>query len=398
MKIGILREEKIPLDSRVALTPTQCRFLMDKYPFIDIVVRNSNHRCFSDDMYRNNGVMVVDELYDCDVLIGIKEVPISSLINDKTYLFFSHTIKGQKYNRRLLSSMIEKNIRMIDYEVLTNNKRRMIGFGKYAGIVGAYNGFLCYGLKHNIYRLKPAYSCFDRLEMEKELSNIVLNNEKIIITGKGRVGQGIMEIINTLSIKEVSKKDFINNNFNEPVCVNLDFTDYYERIDGGEFTRSDFLRNNKKYKSVFMKFAAVGDIFIAGHYYSQNAPFLFTRENAKCSEFNLSVIADVSCDINGPVASTIRSSTILNPIYGYNPIKEKEDDFRKDGVIAVMAVDNLPCELPKDASQDFGKELVNKVFPLLVKENDSILENATICKNGRLTKNFEYLECFLDND
>lgn len=397
MKIGILREEKVPLDSRVALTPSQCRVLMDTYPFINIVVRSSNHRCFSDDMYRINGILVVDSLDDCDILFGIKEVPISSLINDKTYLFFSHTIKGQEYNRGLLSSMIQKKIKMIDYETISSNNKRMIGFGRYAGVVGAYNAFLCYGLKKNIYRLKPAHSCSDRAEMEKEFNKIILKNEKIIVTGKGRVGKGIMEIINDLSIREVSKSEFLNNNFNEPVCVNLDFLDYYERVDGGRATKSHFFKKYSEYKSSFMKYASVGNIFIAGHYYNQGSPFLFTREDAKNGNFNLSVIADVSCDINGPVASTIRPSTISNPIYGYNAKKEIEDDFMKDGVIAVMAVDNLPCELPKDASLDFGKEIISKIFPLLVKGNNVILSNATICKDGFLTDNFEYLKEFISS-
>ena len=399
MKIGILREEKIPLDRRVALTPEQCRLVMDKYPSIEILVRSSAHRCYSDDMYQELGIQVVDQLDDCDILIGIKEVPVNSLIKNKTYLFFSHTIKKQEYNRDLLLAMVNSNIQMIDYEVLKNDHgKRIIGFGRYAGVVGAYNGLLAYGLKKKLYRLKPAYSCRDRKEMEMEFKKILLRNEKIIVTGKGRVGKGIMEIINSLAIREVSKTDFIEKSFSEPVCVHLDYMDYYERKDDGVFIKNDFYNNPDKYRSSFMKFASVGDIFIAGHYYSKDAPFLFTRDDAKKSDFNLSVIADVSCDIDGPVASTIRPSTILNPIYGYNPLLEKEDDFTNNSVIAVMAVDNLPCELPKDASLDFGEELINNIFPLLVQENNDTILDATICKEGKLTLNFEYLTDFLYQD
>ncbi len=396
MKIGILREEKVPLDKRVALTPEQCKFVMDKYPFIEIVVRKSEHRCYSDDNYRSIGIEVVDKLDDCDILLGIKEVPIESLITDKKYLFFSHTIKKQEYNRDLLLAMLNNNIQMIDYEVLKNGYgKRVIGFGRYAGVVGAYNGFLTYGLKNNLYTLKPAYNCVDRKEMELEFNKIILNNEKIIVTGKGRVGEGIMEIINSLEIRVVSEREFMNSSFNEPVCVHLDYMDYYERKDGKEFVKSDFYNNPEQYQSSFMKFARFGDIFLAGHYYSKDAPFLFTREDAKKSIFNLSVVADISCDIDGPIASTIRPSTILDPIYGYNPILEIEDDFINNGVIAVMAVDNLPCELPKDASLDFGQELIDSVFPLLVQESNSAILDATICKEGKLMPKFDYLKDFV---
>jgi len=393
MKLGILREEKKPLDSRVPLTPDQCVFLMNKFPEIKIFVRSSGHRCFSDNDYKKLGLEVVEELDHCDVLLGIKEVPVESLIRNKTYLFFSHTIKGQEYNRKLLKSLIINNIRMIDYEVLKNNRgSRIIGFGRYAGVVGAYNCFLTHGLKNKLYNLKPAYKCRDRVEMESELKKICLKNERIIITGKGRVSGGIIEIINKLGIKEVSKDEFITEKFDVPVFTNLDFMDYYIRIDGLKSTKKDFLKNPNQYKSIFMNFAANADILITGHYYDSNAPYIFTRDDAKSKNFSLKIISDISCDINGPIATTIRSSTIYRPIYGYNPITEKEDDFMKHNVIAVMAVDNLPCELPLDASFDFGNELVKNVIPLLIQDNNLIINNATICKNGKLNDNYLYLE------
>ena len=145
-----------------------------------------------------------------------------------------------------------------------------------------------------------------------------------------------------------------------------------------------------------MKFAKKADIFIAGHYYAEGSPYLFSKKDAKNINFNIKVVGDISCDINGPIASTIRPSSIKNPIYGYNPITEKEDDFQKKDVIAVMAVDNLPCELPKNASEDFGNELIKKILPKLLKNtNDILIKNATICKNGLLTKKFNYLEKFI---
>ena len=400
MKIGVLKEEKVPADKRVPLTPKQCRLLLDTYPDIEISVKSSPIRCFSDAMYIAEGIDVVDDLNDCDVLIGVKEVPKESLIANKTYLYFSHTIKEQFYNRELLLKMIELNISMVDYEVLRNKQgKRLLGFGRYAGIVGAYNGFLTYGLKSGKYNLKEAHNCEDRIEMESEMSKIKLSNEKIIVTGNGRVGNGIMEIMEKSNIREVSKLEFIQDTFNEAVFVHLNTMDYNVKKDGSITVKQEFYSNPELFKSSFMDYAIHADIFIAGHYYSSGSPFLFTREDAKSPDFNLKVVADVSCDINGPVACTIKPSTIANPIYGYDKHSEQEIDFRNEGAIAVMAVDNLPCELPKDASEDFGNEMLAKIIPsLLISDDEQIIANATICKAGDLTPNFEYLRNYVNGN
>jgi len=398
MKIGVLKEEKVPADKRVPLTPKQCRLLLDTYPDIEISVKSSAIRCFSDAMYIAEGIDVVDDLNDCDVLIGVKEVPKESLIANKTYLYFSHTIKEQFYNRELLLKMIELNITMVDYEVLRNKQgKRLLGFGRYAGIVGAYNGFLTYGLKSGKYNLKEAHNCEDRIEMESEMSKIKLSNEKIIVTGNGRVGNGIMEIMEKSNIREVSKLEFIQDTFNEAVFVHLNTMDYNVKKDGSITVKQEFYSNPELFKSSFMDYAIHADIFIAGHYYSYGSPYLFTREDAKSPDFNLKVVADVSCDINGPVACTIKPSTIANPIYGYDKQSEQKIDFRNEGAIAVMAVDNLPCELPKDASEDFGNEMLAKIIPsLLISDDEQIIANATICKAGDLTPNFEYLRNYIN--
>ena len=400
MKIGVLKEEKIPADKRVPLTPKQCRQLLDTYPDIEISVKSSAIRCFSDDMYIAEGITIVDDLSDCDVLIGVKEVPKESLIANKTYLYFSHTIKEQSYNRGLLLEMIELNISMVDYEVLRNKQgNRLLGFGRYAGIVGAYNGFLTYGLKSGKYNLKEAHNCEDRIEMESEMSKIKLSNEKFIVTGNGRVGNGIMEIMEESNIREVSKSDFLTKTFNEAVFVHLNFMDYNVKKDGSSAVKQEFYSNPELFKSSFMDYAIHADIFIAGHYYSSGSPYLFTRQDAKSPDFNLKVVADVSCDINGPVACTIKPSTISNPIYGYDKQTEQEVDFRNEDAIAVMAVDNLPCELPKDASEDFGNEMMYKILPsLIVSDDEQIIANATICKAGDLTQNFEYLRNYVNGN
>ena len=399
MKLGILREEKVPVDKRTPFSPTQCKIIISDFPNLEIYVQSSKHRCFSDKEYISKGISVLDDISFCDILFGIKEVPVSSLIPNKIYLYFSHIIKKQKYNRDLLIKMIELNIKMIDYEVINdNNGKRLLGFGKFAGIIGAYNTFLTYGLKTSLYNLKPAYKCHDQIQMEKQLNKIKLVDERIIVTGKGRVGSGIIEILNKLEIKQVSVEQFLNDIFDEPVYVHLNTMDYNVRKDNRLMAKEDFYNNPHMYESSFMKYANKADIFIAGHYYSTGSPYLFTRQDAKSSDFNLKVIGDISCDINGPVASTIRSSSIENPIYGYNVETEEEDDFLKNDVIAVMAVDNLPCELPKDSSKYFGNKIIEHILPLFTHDENLVLERATICQDGDLTNNFEYLRDFVSKD
>ena len=397
MKIGLIKECKFPVDKRVVMTPYQCELFKQKFPQIELVVQSSEYRCFTDEEYMLSEIDIVNDVSDCDILFGVKEVPLELLLYGKTYFFFSHTIKMQPYNRNLLACMLDLNVRMIDYEVLKNNGRRLLGFGRYAGVVGCYNGILTYGKRTHHFNLKPAYLCNDRKELESELKKVNLGNSKIIVTGNGRVGKGALEIIKLLGIKEVSKADFKNYEYDIPVYVHIDFSDYNARIDGSTFLSNDFFSNPKLFRSTFMDYASCADILIAGHYYAQGSPYLFTREDVKSPLFNIRTVADISCDINGPIASTIRSSTIQNPIYGYNPETETEDEFDKDSVISVMAVDNLPCELPKDSSEDFGSQMLNEIFPLLFDCKDSdVIKDATICENGDLTSNFEYLRDFLE--
>jgi saccharopine dehydrogenase (NAD+, L-lysine-forming) len=395
MLLGILREEKIPADKRVPFSPKQCKEIIDNFSDIEIVIQSSSIRCYSDEEYIKHDISVVDDISISDILFGVKEVPESKLIPNKTYFYFSHTIKKQEYNRDLLIKMIALNITMIDYEVLkSSNGHRLLGFGRYAGIIGAYNAFVTYGLKYSLFSLKAANKCINRIEMEQEMKKIKLSNERFVVTGKGRVGAGILETLNKLNITEVTSADYLNNKYDFPVFVNIDTMDYNQRCDNNSEDFYDFINNPGSYESSFMKYACKSDVFIAGHYYGSGSPFLFTRENVRSSDFNISVVADISCDIDGPVATTIRSSSILDPIYGYNPLTESEDDFTKHNIVAVMAVDNLPCELPRDSSEDFGNQLIQNVIPLL--DTDSkILNNATLCKDGKLTENFEYLRDYI---
>ena len=399
VKIGIIKEGKNPPDKRVALTPSQCEYILNNYPDVEVYVQASNIRKFKDEEYQKLGVAVLESVEDCDILIGVKEVPIEQLIPNKKYLFFSHTFKEQPYNRELLKAVLDKNIQLIDWEVIKDTKgRRLIAFGRYAGIVGCYNGLLAYGKKSGTYNLKPAHECDDRADMEAQLVNVKLpSNFKIVITGHGRVGGGAMEIINKLGLKEVNSPDFLIKDFNEPVFTQLAVDEYNAKADGSSFSKADFYNDPSNFVSVFNQYASIADMYIACHYWDSEAPYIFTRDDAKAKNWNIKIVADISCDIDCAIASTLRPSTITDPLYGYNPITESEDDFMKEGVIGVMAVDNLPCELPLDASVDFGEMFLEHVLePLIGNDPDDIIGRASETKNGQLTEHFAYLRNYVD--
>lgn len=398
MKIGIIKERKNPPDRRVVLTPNECKRLLKKYPNLSIEVESSDNRFFTDEDYINKGILVVNNVENCDVLLGVKEVPIENLIPNKKYFFFSHTIKKQPYNRKLLQAILAKKIELYDHEVIVNEKgMRLVAFGRYAGIVGAYNGFRTFGLKHNIFNMPKAEDLHDQLMLIHELQKITLPNIKVVLTGKGRVGNGAKEMLKGMQMREVTVKDFLSKTFNEPVFVQIDVLDYNKRKDGQVKNMQDFFDNPNEYESNFMRFARVADMYIACHFFGSGSPYIFTREDAKSKEFKIRVVADISCDIDGPVASTIRSSTIANPIYGYNPETEQEVNFKNKKAIAVMAVDNLPCELPKDASEGFGESFSKNVIPAFFNnDKDGVLHRARMTQNGKLTERFKYLQDFVD--
>ena len=399
MKIGLIKEGKNPPDKRVPLSPKQCKWITEKYPDVELVVQKSQIRRYKDQEYLNEGITLVDNIEDCDVLLGVKEVPIDQLIPNKKYFFFSHTLKKQPYNRKLLQAIINKKIQLIDWETITNAKRqRLIAFGRFAGIVGCYNGLLGYGLKSKRYSLKRAHKCEDRQEMEEELHKLSLPKDfKLVLTGGGRVGKGALEVIAKTDIKKVSPKDFLAKEFNFPVYTQLDVEDYISRDDNKSFDKAVFFKDPVGHSSIFMKYAKVADLYIACHYWDNRSPFIFTRKDILHPNWKISVVADVSCDIDGPVACTLRSSTIADPFYGYDPHSQKEVDFQYENSIGVMAVDNLPCELPKDASFEFGKMFIDHVLePLTGNDPENIIYRASETLDGKLTPQFEYLKDYLD--
>ncbi len=398
MKFGIIAERKNPPDRRVVLSPKACQKVVANHSKASLIVEPSQIRVFKDDAYKEHGLEVASKMQDCDVLLGVKEVPIKDLIPNKKYFFFSHTIKKQPYNRKLLQAVLEKNIELYDHEVITNQKgQRLVAFGRYAGIVGAYNAFRTYGFKHNLFTLPKAETLIDQQALIDELKKLELPKIKIVLTGKGRVGSGAVEMFTGMGLRQVEVDAYLNSSFDEAVYCQIDVSDYNVRIDGTKGNYQDFFDYPEKYKSNFFRFAKVTDLYIAGHFYGDGAPYLFTREDAKNADFKISVVADISCDVDGPVASTIRASTIADPMYGYNPITEKETDFKANNAIAVMAVDNLPCELPSDASNGFGTAFLEYVIPAFFNnDKDGILERARMTQNGKLTERYTYLQDYVD--
>lgn len=399
MKIGIIREGKNPPDKRVALLPEQCRELVELFPQISIVVQPSEVRCVKDTEYAAAGFPLEEDLSHCDVLLGIKEVPIQQLIPNKTYFFFSHTLKKQKHNQKLLRAVLDKNIMLIDYECLTNEREeRIIAFGRFAGVVGAYNGIMTYGKRYHLFNLLPAHECFDLAHLMTEFKKVKLPPIKIVMTGGGRVAKGAMEVLDAMHIRRVDPVPFLNETFDEPVYTQLSSRDYHSYQHQGqpqsiEWNPQDFYKNPQHYQSRFFQYANTADLLITTAYWNPSAPVLFTKEQMRSPEFRIRIIADISCDIDGSIPATIRSTTIEDPLFDYNPFTEKEEKpFSGDNTITVMAIDNLPCELPRDASGFFGRQIIQNVMPHFFNgDSESVLERATMTKGGRLTERFSYL-------
>lgn len=399
LKVGILRETKNPPDRRVPLTPPQVVTLQELYPHVEFYVQPSDYRAYSNDEYEYLDIPLKEDLRDCDILLGVKEVDKRTFIPGKTYLFFAHVAKKQPHNRDMFHEMASARLNLIDLELLTTDDgQRVVAFGKYAGIVGAYNALRARGIKTNKFRLKPAYQCRDLDEMWAGLRLIEIKNDlRVLVTGGGRVSGGIMETLAVCNIEKVSPDDYLNRQYEVPVYTQLLPEHYLKHRTGKPFDFINMKQHPAEYESVFMPYAKKTDILITGHFWDPRSPKFFSKEDMKSPDFRISVIADVSCDINGGIPSTLRATTISDPFYAYNPFTEAEDpEFSRPSNITVMSIDNLPGELPRDASLDFGNQLISNVMHDLLMQNLSpMIKRATILENGRLTEKYSYLEDYL---
>jgi alanine dehydrogenase len=400
MQFGIIKERKNPPDRRVVFTPEELVRLQKEYPEATIKVESSDIRVFNDEAYKNLGIEVAADISDCDVFFGVKEIPVEYLIPNKKYFFFSHTIKKQAQNRKLLQAVLEKNIELYDHETIVDlNNRRLIGFGRYAGIVGAYNGFRAFGIKYDLYTIPKAETLQSKEDLITRLKRQTLPNIKIVLTGHGKVGMGAKEILDGMKVKQVNVDDFLSKIYTQPVYCQIDVLDYNKRLDTQVLDDNDFYKNPKDYTSNFERFTKVADIFIAGHFHGNESPDILTREMLNAPDCKIKVVADISCDVDGPIACTLKASTIAEPFFGYLPSENKEVPYTHPGSIMVMSVDNLPCELPKDASEGFGEMFMKHVIPAFFNgDKDGILARAKITEKGKLTPRFAYLQDYVDGE
>ncbi len=399
IRIGLIKERKKHPDERVALTPKQCAHIHHHYPGIKVLVEPSDSRCYSNEEYEDQGVELTDDLGNCDILLGIKEVPGAHLIAGKTYFFFSHTKKKQPHNQDLMHALIEKRIRMIDYECITyNDEQRILGFGLFAGIVGAHNGLLTYGRKFGLYDLPPAHSVKNYRDMIAAYEQLKLPNVKIVVTGSGKVTAGVLDIFTKLDIEGVEPSDFLTHEYEYPVFTHLKGAGLYARKDNDLFHRDDFHAHPEAYKCLFSSYVNQADILMNGIYWEQRIARLFNKEDIKRNDWRLKVISDITCDIDGSVPINMGSSTIADPVYGVerSTLQRVAPYQNTRDIIDVMAVDNLPNELPRDASEYFGLHFEKYILPEVLKDDSDILRRATICADGRLTPRYEYLSDYAD--
>lgn len=392
IKIGLIREGKIPADNRVALTPAQCKWIHKNSSTVQVLAQSSEGRCFSDREYQSAGVELREDMSDCDILLGIKEVPPQQLIPGKTYLFFSHTKKKQAHNQPLLRTILDKKITLIDYECLEHEDgQRIIGFGFFAGVVGAHNGLMAYGKRTGLFNLARVYKQRSFRELIHNYFGLRLPNVKIAVTGSGRVAHGILEIMNLVGIHEVEPDDYLVRRFSYPVYTQLKGADLYRHTLTGKYNRLDFHEHPDAYTCTFLPYAAQTDILMNGVYWDKNVPRLFEKEAVKEDSFIIQTIADITDDANGSVPINLGDQTIEDPVYGVNRHSlEKTAPYEKDS-IDLMAVGNLPNELPRDASRYFGEQLIKHVLEDLVGNGSAVIERATMVKKGELTAHYEYL-------
>jgi saccharopine dehydrogenase (NAD+, L-lysine forming) len=392
LTIGLIKEGKVPADNRVAFTPQQCQWLQRQYPELRIIVQSCPIRCFSDKEYASAGIEVKADLQDCDILLGIKEVPKDQLVADKTYFFFSHTKKKQAANQAMFQAILEDHITLIDYECLTHEDgQRILGFGFFAGVVGAHNGIVAYGQRTGAFELERVYKSKHFKALIHTYFGLRLPPIKVAVTGTGRVSSGVLEIMNLMGIKEVEPEEYVRKDFAYPVFVHLRGQDLYGHKVTGGYRRERFHLQPGDYECLFEPYLSTTDILMNGIYWSPEIPPLFSMEDLKRPDFRITTIADITNDLRGSVPCNIGDSTIEDPVYGVDKRTGKKTAPYLPDSIDIMAIGNLPNELPRDASQYFGEQFIKFVLPELWKKHSDVLERATMVKGGHLTHAFEYL-------
>ena len=405
--LGIIRESRKD-ETRTPLAPKHIKELKKKFPGIKINIQSSKKRCFNDEEYSKTGATINEDLNFSDLILGVKEVDTNILLNRKKYLFFSHTSKIQPDNsaaaqgtpgmdkKDLLKKILEKKITLIDYDNIRNSAgARYLGFGRFSGIVGCYNSLALYENFLNNLKLPRAFEINNYTLLKNTLTNQKFSKIKILITGDGRVSKGVLELLQFTNINQVSKDVFIKKKFDEPVFCNLKTSDYVTENPVNEFDLQHFIKNPKKYVSIAEKYLVQTDLLISAHYWDPESPKIFELKNLY--KFNkLQVIGDITCDINGSIPTTLKSTSIEEPYFYLDRNKHNEIKASSNS-LAIMAVDNLPSELSRDSSEEFGDGIVSKILPYIINHDDGRIHNATIIKNGNFLPKYSYLKKYISN-
>ena len=392
IRIGLIRESKIPADNRVALIPSQCKWLQKNFPSLRIYVQPSPQRCFTDKEYASAGAEIREDLADCDFLFGIKEVAADQLIPGKKYLFFSHTRKLQPYNQLLFQSMLKKKITLIDYECMEHDDgQRILGFGFFAGVVGAHNGIMAYGNRTGLYKLERVYKQPNFRQLIHTYFGLKLPNIKVAITGSGRVAHGLLEVMNLMGIIEVEPDEYLERDFTYPVFTQLKGSSLYKHKMTGAYHRDDFHHHPGLYTGNFQSYLGKTDILMNGIFWVPAMPRLFEWEEMNMTDFRIQTIADITDDKNGSVPCNLGDTVIEHPIYGVDKISREKTAPYLPKSIDIMAVGNLPNELPRDASRYFGEQLIKYILEDLFKEGSKVIDRATMIDKGKITPQFQYL-------
>jgi hypothetical protein len=377
----------------VALTPAQCKWIQKNAPDVRVLVESSPDRCYTDREYLSAGIAVTDDISASDVLFGIKEVPVEALIKDKTYLFFSHTKKEQPYNRRMFRAILDRNITLIDYECLEHDDgQRILGFGFFAGVVGAHNGIMAYGKRTGRYDLGRVHEQQSFRELIHTYFGLRLPEIKVAVTGSGRVAHGVLEVMNLLEIVEVEPDEFLERSFSYPVFTQLKGAALYEHAQNGTYQRERFHLQPQDYRCKFQPFTRTADILMNGIYWDKDMPRLFEWEDLAKPDFRIRTIADITDDREGSIPCNLGDSPMEDPIYGVDKMTRQRTAPYLQGSVDIMAVGNLPNELPRDASRYFGEQLIKHVLDPLVRGGSPIIERATMVREGQLTAPYRYLE------
>ena len=406
-KIGIIKESRVD-DKRTPLAPKNIKELLTRFPDLSITVQPSKHRCFLDQEYKDFGAIISDDLSTSDLILGVKEIEPHLLIPSKSYMFFSHTTKIQPDNsaaaqgtpgmdkKELIKEIIKRKITLIDYENIRDDlSRRYIGFGRFAGIVGCYNSLNLYLETDGQSPMPRAYELNSYKKLKENIKKRNFANARIIITGDGRVARGSLELIESANIQQVTPEEFLENNNTSAVFCNLPTSKYVSNKEDNDFDLQHFINFPEKYISVLDKYLHSTNMLITSHYWDPKSPRLF-KKNDIAKYTKLKVIGDITCDINGSIPTTLKSTTIKNPYFYLNPITFEEVEKNNDS-LAIMAVDNLPSELPRDSSTEFGDGIVNEVLPFMIEKDDGRILNATITHNGQFLNKYQYLLNYINS-